>query len=171
MTLDPSRQQLVLDRTAEMIHRADAAFGLALPVPAVSFDLRGRAAGMFRVRQGAPEIRYNPWIFSRWFDENLAETVPHEVAHYVVFVRHRRRVRPHGAEWRAVMREFGVPPKVTCNYRPEDLADLPGRRLKYFEYRCQCTVHSVSSIRHNRMTAGRARYLCRRCHEPLQPIG
>lgn len=171
MVLDPSQKQLVLDRTDEMVSRAASGFGLALQTPDIRFDLKGRAAGMFRVRAAIPEIRYNPWIFARWFDENLAETVPHEVAHYVVYSRCRRRVRPHGAEWREVMEFFGVPPRVTCNYRPEDVADLPGRRLRYFDYACHCTTHRVSSIRHNRMIAGKAGYLCRRCHGALHPIG
>ena len=154
-----------------MVAVAASAYGLNIPTPPVLFDLKGRAAGMFRIRRGNPEIRYNPWIFARWFDENLAETVPHEVAHYVVATRFRRKARPHGAEWRAVMHLFGVAPRVTCGYRPEDIADLPGRRLRYFDYACDCGSHSVSSIRHNRMVAGKARYLCRRCHGPLQPTG
>ncbi len=171
MPLDPIQKRLVLDRTHKMVAMAASGFGLTLQNPAIRFDLKSRAAGMFRIRGAETEIRYNPWIFARWFDENLAETVPHEVAHYVVYSRYRRRVRPHGAEWREVMEFFGVPPRVTCSYRPEDIADLPGRRLRYFDYACQCTTHQVSSIRHNRMIAGKARYLCRRCHGPLRQTG
>ena len=169
MPLDPHQQRLVLDRTGHMVDLAAAAFGLKLQTPAVSFDLKGRAAGMFRVRSAVAEIRYNPWIFARWFQQNLAETVPHEVAHFVVYSRYRRRMRPHGPEWREVMQLFGVPPRVTCDYRPEDIADLPGRRLRYFDYTCDCTTHRVSSIRHNRMAAGKAHYQCRRCHGSLRP--
>ena len=168
MPLDSHQQRLVRDRTSEMIASAATAFSLRLKAPDVLFDLKGRAAGMFRVRRSVAEIRYNPWIFARWFDENLEQTVPHEVAHFVVYSRFRRRVRPHGPEWRDVMALFGVAPNVTCEYRPEDIADLPGRRMQYLDYRCRCTTHSVSSIRHNRMVAGKARYLCRRCGSPLQ---
>ncbi len=52
----------------------------------VRFELQGRAAGMYRVHKGERVIRYNPYIFSKYFDDSLANTVPHEVAHYITDV-------------------------------------------------------------------------------------
>lgn len=168
--LDRSQERRVIDRTHMLIQRAASLFDMTLPPLPVHFNLKGRAAGMFRIRHGQAEIRYNPWIFARWFEENLAETVPHEVAHYVISRRHRSgTVRPHGPEWRAVMHAFGAAPRATAAYRPEDIADLPSRRMRYFDYVCGCAIHKVSGIRHNRMTRGMAEYFCRKCRLPLRP--
>ncbi len=168
--LNADRQREVEQATDAFIVRAETLFGLRLPPVTVRFDLKGRAAGMFRVRHGNPEIRYNPWVFARWYADNLAETVPHEVAHYVVSRLHRRRTKPHGPEWRAVMQAFGVAPRVTCGYRPEDVADLPRRRMREHAYACGCMQHRLSSIRHNRIRRGKASYHCRKCRRPLRPV-
>ncbi len=156
-----------MEQTTQFINRAASLFDRKLaPVP-VLFDLRGRAAGMFRIRHGQPQIRYNPWIFARYFESNVNDTIPHEVAHYVVdqlFGRHG--IRPHGIEWQRVMLAFGRAPKVTCDY---DLSGIPQRKVKRFRYHCSCSIHQLSSYRHNRITSNLAQYLCRKCRHPLQP--
>jgi len=159
----------VVEATRRSIAQAAVLFGCELAEIPVSFELRGRAAGMYRVRGRQREIRYNPHIFARYFSDNLANTVPHEVAHYVTDVLHGlRRVRPHGPEWRAVMRALGAEPVATCRY---DLAGLPVRRQQRFSYRCACTTHSLSTVRHKRIQGGRVRYHCRRCQTPLRYAG
>ncbi len=161
-------QQRVRDATHECIARAGHIFERDFPTIAVTFDLKGRAAGMYRVHNHSRLIRYNPYIFAKYFDDNLATTVPHEVAHYVVDVLYRAgSVRPHGAEWQRVMRSLGAEPQVTGNY---DLSGVPIRRQKRYSYRCGCMTHQVSSARHNRMVHNRARYYCRRCKSALAPV-
>jgi len=167
--LSPEQRQRVVEATRRSIVRAGTLFGCDLAVIPVRFDLHGRAAGMYRVRGGQREIRYNPHIFARYFSDNLENTVPHEVAHYVIDMRHGlRRVRPHGPEWRAVMRAFGAVPVATCSY---DLDGIPVRRQQRFSYRCACTTHSISSVRHKRIQSGRVDYSCRRCRAPLSYAG
>jgi SprT protein len=131
----------------------------------IRFDLSGRAAGMYRVRQGRRCIRYNPYILARYFDEGLAETVPHEVAHYATDVLFGlANIRPHGAEWQDLMRALGAEPRATASY---DLTGVPVRRQRRFSYRCSCTVHHLSTRRHNRIRLESAAYICRRCKAPL----
>lgn len=167
--LSAELQRRVVEATRRSIERASALFGCELAEIPVRFDLRGRAAGMYRVRSGRREIRYNPHIFARYFNDNLANTVPHEVAHYVIDVLHGlRSVRPHGTEWRAVMRAFGAEPTVTCRY---DLDGIPVRRQRRFRYRCACMTHRVSTVRHRRIQDGRVRYHCRRCRTLLSYTG
>lgn len=127
----------------------------------VRFDLRGTTAGMFRVEGRHREIRYNPWVFAKYYEVNLTGTVPHEVAHYIVHeVYGCRRVKPHGAEWQALMHYFGADPQVTFQL---DLDDIPQRRQRTHPYRCDCRAHSVSTTRHNRVLKGQGQYLCRYC--------
>lgn len=165
--LDESRQRQVREATAECVSRAARLFEREFVAPPVRFDLSGRAAGQYRVLRGEAAIRYNPWIFARYFHDNLADTVPHEVAHFVVDqLWGLRRVRAHGREWRSVMQALGVEPRVTASF---DLSGLPVRRQRRFDYHCACGVHSLTTCRHNRVLRGEVRYHCRHCGETLRP--
>ena len=164
-SLEPSRQDQVVAATLECIRRSEQLYDRKFTPPLITFDLSGRAAGMYRVQGERRQIRYNPYIFARYFADNLANTVPHEVAHFVVNALYgRRKVQPHGIEWRAVMQRLGAEPSVTCRY---DLSGIPQRRQRRFEYRCACNTHAMSTVRHNRAQSGRGRYLCRQCRQPL----
>lgn len=143
---------------------AEARYGLALENIPIHFDLRGRTSGMFCYRDNRAFYRFNEAIFSRYFEESIEQTVPHEVAHYVVFKRYVRRKKPHGPEWKAVMHDFGIPADVTCKL---DISDLPARKLKRFTYKCPCRAHELTSIRHNRILRGVNRYACPSCHQVL----
>lgn len=166
--IDPQHQRLVVAATRRTIARAGELFACEFPAIPVSFELRGRAAGMYRVQRGRRLIRYNPYLFARYFEDNLANTVPHEVAHYVTDMLHGlRNVRPHGREWQAVMRALGARPEVSCRY---DLEGIPVRRQRRYGYRCGCTTHQLSTVRHRRVQSGRACYVCRRCGDPLRLV-
>lgn len=157
-----------MDVTAERIGEASLRYGVPLAVIPVTFDLFGVSAGMYRSAGRQTVIRYNPLIFSRYFEENLRDTVPHEVAHYVVDKLYGRRgVRPHGCQWQAVMTDFGVTPLVRHDWNLEGLGI---RRQRRFAYRCGCGRHDVTAVRHNRMRKRGVVYRCRRCGEALRPI-
>ena len=164
-----SHQELIVRSTTdEFIEQACNIFTQKIPLIPVIFDLKGRAAGMYRVLNGERVIRYNPYIFSKYFDDNLLTTVPHEVAHYVVDVLYGvHRVKPHGPEWREVMLSLNAEPKATGDY---DLAGIPVRRQRRFPYRCGCKTHEISTVRHNKILSGAAAYLCRTCKKPLASI-
>jgi len=168
MTVKPinqSRQRQVVAATTACILRAEQLFERDFLLPHIRFDLSGRIAGMYRLRHQQHEIRYNPYLFEKYFDDNLANTVPHEVAHYLVAEMYGwRNIRPHGTQWQAVMLRLGVAPQVTCRY---DLSDIPQRRQRRFSYVCNCTTHRLSTVRHNRVQGGTGKYLCRQCREPL----
>ncbi|MEZ5556672.1 SprT-like domain-containing protein [Haliea sp.] len=166
--IDAVQRAQVVQATQHWVEQAALLLQRSLPQPAVLFDLRGGTAGMFRVQRGLCSIRYNPWIFARHFQENLQHTVPHEVAHYAVHVHYpNRRLKPHGPQWRRMMQLFGVPPKVTFDLA---LDGVPMRRQQRHPYHCGCREHAVSTVRHNRMREGRARYLCRYCKGALVPF-
>lgn len=166
--LGAERRAEVVAATGSWLHRARSLYGHPLPEIPVHFDLFGRSAGMYRVRGKQREIRYNPVIFAGWYAENMADTVPHEVAHYVVDVLHGRRARPHGAEWRGVMTSFGLVAKRTGDF---DLSGLSLRTERRFTYACPCTRHELSATRHNRVSRGQRRYRCLACGGELVPAG
>ena len=160
-----AQRQHVEQRTEDFICQAETIFGRRFARVPVLFDLKGRTAGMFKVVGRHGLIRYNPWIFGKYFAENLRDTVPHEVAHYIVHeVYPRRGTKPHGCHWKGLMAQFGADPGVTFQL---DLDGVPQRRQNNHPYQCSCRVHDMSSTRHNRAQRGAARYLCRYCNDSL----
>lgn len=163
-----TQQRQIEQRTEEFMVRAEDIFGRRFARVPVLFDLTGHTAGMFKVIGKRGLIRYNPWIFGKYFEENLRDTVPHEVAHYIVHeVYPRRGTKPHGHHWKSLMLQFGADAGVTFKL---DLAGVPQRRQSSHRYQCGCRIHEVSSTRHNRAQRGAARYLCSFCNDGLMYI-
>ena len=161
-------QQQVIQKTRHFIITAADYYNHSFSEIPVLFDLKGRAAGMYRVRGGQRVIRYNPYIFAKYYDDNLNETVPHEVAHYVTDILYGlKSIRPHGAEWKSVMQVFGVAANRTANY---DLAGLPKRQHKLFNYSCGCRTFELTSRRHNKVVRGTGQYQCLDCGGKLSFI-
>ena len=135
-------KKLVTQATKNYIYTAEKIFKSNFPLIAIRFDLMGKTAGMYKVRNAERSIRYNPYLFSKYFDDNLATTIPHEVAHYVTDILFGlNNIKPHGSEWRAVMQDFGVKPQVTGRY---DLTGIPVRQQRRFDYQCNCTCTRLS---------------------------
>ena len=147
--------------TKRYLRQAATRYGYDYQPVQISFDLKGRAAGVYQVRQGSVHIRYNPYIFAKFYEDNLRTTIPHEVAHYVSDRLYGlRNIKPHGKEWQDIMQEFGVKPQVTGRY---DLAGIPVRRQKRHEYICNCRSHQISTSRHNKIQQGNVSYQCQYC--------
>ncbi|MDC0403791.1 SprT-like domain-containing protein [Porticoccaceae bacterium] len=167
-------QALVVDTVQQWCQTGEQLFSVALPLPEVRFDQRGRVAGSFiaarpatakRLAQ-ADKLRFNPWLFAKYWQESLADTVPHEVAHYAVSRLYpQRRLKPHGPQWKAVMLAFGLPARATGRYSVEG---IPQRQQRSFTYQCGCRSHQLGAVRHRRASRGCAVYHCRACRGPLQ---
>ncbi len=167
--ISPELQQKVIRQTAQLLSTAENYYQRTFPEIPVLFDLRGRAAGMYRVQAGRRVIRYNPYIFARYFEDNFSRTIPHEVAHYITDVLYGlKRIRPHGSEWKSVMAVFGADPARTANY---DLTGIPQRQYRRFVYRCDCQDYELTTRRHNKILRGQGHYLCRECGARLLFVG
>ena len=172
--LSTEQQNKVVDETRAYINQASKLFGLNKKSVEITFDLKGRCSGMYRVKparrkifsQPQREIRYNPYIFSKYFEDNYATTIPHEVAHYVTDIIHGlRNIKPHGDEWKAVMQAFDADASITANY---DLSGIPLKKQSLFTYQCECREHQLSSIRHNKINRHRYQYYCKACKQTLR---
>jgi len=161
-----SQQQHVTQMTCHYIERAAVLYERLFDAIPVSFDLRGRSAGMYRCRNGERLIRYNPYIFAKYFEDNVADTIPHEVAHYITEKLYGiGRVRPHGREWQEIVHAFGV--KSSRASHRYDLQGIPVRVHQRIAYQCGCATHNITRRRHTQMKQGIAKYLCRRCGETI----
>lgn len=164
--IDQTRQLQIIAEVERYIDLGGKHFGRVFdPVP-VLFDLKGRTLGMYKIHQRKRVIRFNPWICAKYFDDSLATTVPHEVAHYLTDVLYGlRNIRPHGPQWKALMAVFGADASVTARY---SLEGVPQRVIRRIDYRCACRDHQLTIHRHNRIRAGKATYHCRTCGGPLR---
>jgi SprT protein len=160
--ISEQQKKHVIIATADRISHAGRLFGRDFEQIDVDFDLKGRCAGMYQVRGRLRRIRFNPWLFAKYFDESVSDTVTHEVAHYIVDCLYGiRRVKPHGVEWQSVMVRLGAVPKATGNY---DLSGIPVRQYERVRYSCACRSHELTLLRHNKIIQQGARYRCQYCH-------
>jgi SprT protein len=159
-------------RTNELLQHAAAlcaSHRARLPDPVIRFDLHGQAAGQMQWRRGArPVLRYNLDIAQHHHEDFLAQTVAHEVAHLITAACHGQ-TRPHGSEWRAVMRHLGIANPQRCHQYAVD--ETAVRRQRRWAYECNCRGHELSTTRHKRIQTGSSRYHCRQCGAALRPAG
>lgn len=166
--INETTQKEIVTLVDDYIDRANYIFGKTfLPIDVI-FDLKGRAAGMYKVYRKQKVIRFNPYHFAKFPEENMKETIPHEVAHYITDqVYGIRNIRPHGAEWKALMLKFGVEPKRTFSY---SLDGIPTRAHKRHPYSCGCMEFAITTRRHNKIQNQKAEYLCQQCGGKLKYI-
>jgi len=166
--LDENNQLNIIQLVNDYIQRSEIIFDRTFKPIDVSFDLSGRAAGMYKVVRGVGQIRFNPDHFEQYPEENWNETIPHEVAHYITDqVFGMRNIRPHGKQWKALMLQFGVEPKRTFSY---SLEGIPNRMHKRHPYRCICSQFEITTRRHNTIQNGRADYLCKQCGQKIEYV-
>jgi SprT protein len=74
----------------------------------------------------------------------IDRTLRHELAHLLAQYRYRRkRILPHGREWRKACRDLGIRDERACHKLP-----LDGRQLRRrFIYRCQNCQRSFPRVR------------------------
>ncbi len=154
------------------VEQANAYYRRRMPLPKLLFDLRGATAGQMvaqRVTRSRTEysIRLNSALLKQHVHYFTAQVLPHEVAHMVVDWIYGRRVRAHGEEWQAVMRDcFGCRPE-----RCHSLPTVPARtHRRDYIYRCACQSHAFTARRHKSAQSG-STYLCRTCKGTLQYEG
>lgn len=100
-------------------------------------------------------VLLNPRL--REFNGEEERTLRHELAHLVAFERaagflRRKRIAPHGPEWRQACVELGIPDETRCHTLP-----LPRRRVeRRFGYRCptcQAVLWRARAISRRRVVA------------------
>ncbi len=170
-------QYSVVEAVRVNIETANDYFGKTLVVPEVRFDLRGKSAGQARfeyprafglVKKASPVIRFNRILMEENPQAFINEVAPHEVAHVVANQLFGRKIKPHGQEWKMIMRSvLKQEPSVTHRF------DVSRASPKSYIYSCEChgLTHCLSAIRHNRVQRQQSSYLCRNCNATLGYTG
>ena len=61
----------IVEATNSCVEKAGGIFSRHFSLLTIDFDLRGKCAGMYQVRGKKRRIRYNPWIFAKYYEESL----------------------------------------------------------------------------------------------------
>ena len=113
-------------------------------IPEIRYDTKGRAAGWAHFSHLGPHwIRINPILLNENVEYVVNQTVPHEIAHLVAYTVFGTRIKPHGHEWKFVMRVFGKEPK-------------------------RCHRLDVTSVQRVRRAVTRITFHCDKCKQPLE---
>lgn len=134
---------------------------LGLPMLAINLSLRWHArlrttAGRACARR--LRIQLNPRLLD--FPGELRQTFLHEMAHLVAHARYpKRRLAPHGKEWRQACAALGIPEEKTCH----TLSLAPRRKMtrKHFYHCPHCKVEIARVVPLRR---GEACLACCRVH-------
>ena len=156
-----SAQQLLLDASAQVVALCESAWnapGLSMRLTFVVGQRLQRSLGRCYPERGLVRIaRFALDLPTELRDEIIC----HEAAHLVVFERHGRSQKPHGAEWKELMRSVGLTPRVRIHLAdraPSFSASQESTRILY-EHRCP--VCQAARIARRRVSQWR----CRNCVE------
>lgn len=128
----------------------------------ITYDLKGRTAGM--AYSLPPEIKLNLQLLldSRYTEDMLNDTVPHEVCH-IVQRQLAPRSKAHGHEWQRLMYLIGLEPTRCHNYEVAPVR----KHARPHRYECDCRVHMVTNLIHTKIQSGQVR-TCLNCKGRLR---
>lgn len=103
-------------------------------------------------------ISLNPLLREHGFSE-IDRTLCHELAHLLAqFRAGRRRILPHGPEWRAACHDLGIGDEKRCHNLPFPIRE----RVRRFVYRCPHCLTDFPRVR--RIERAPACLVCCRAH-------
>lgn len=161
-------------KLTECIGKAKARYGRDFPMPKIVYRQLGTRAGTANWKTQVIELN-SDFLRNGHLEDMINNTVPHELAHLVCYTIHnptvrmawsgRRVVKPHGNEWRAIMKLiFGCDPDRTHDYSLEGVKLKGGKR---HEYTCKCgKTFQISTTIHNKILRGSNRH-CVKCKSSI----
>lgn len=141
-TVVEGRDAVLEDQAREML------LGLDLPGGARLITVTWNA----RLRSTAGYARYPSWAIElnprlREFEGQVERTLKHELAHLIAYHRSgRRRIEPHGREWRAACADLGIADETAHHRLPLPRKEV-ARKLTYACPVCQSQVPRVRKFR------------------------
>lgn len=160
--ISDSLKQAVHEQVEALCLIASEHLNQTIVPPSIGFRRSGGNAGTAHLQRN--HVNLNPIYLSSNQDEFIAQVIPHEIAHIIVY-QYFGKTKPHGREWQAVMLNvFGRPPHVRHSMT------APEARKKIFNYRCDCGPTELTIRRHNKVVRGEQQYQCRRCNTILRYV-
>lgn len=149
---------LAQQRIEQVYQDAEAKYQKTFPRPKIGFGIRGRVAGRAFYYQNKIELNFALLLQEK---ENFISRTPgHEAAHLIAFQLYGGGIKPHGIEWKSVMRVIGQDPSRCHNFEV---------KTNYI-YICKCQKYYFSVRRHRSFLSGKMHYSCKNCNSRLQPL-
>lgn len=136
------------EKISETIDMAERLFNVTLS-PTIRWDLRGQAAGQAGFKGLKMYMRFNETALELDPDHLINQTIPHEVAHLVCFMRPDLG-KNHNKGWKVVFRMLGG-----AGDRCHNIPLPKARKMRKFLYGSTCGKQfELSSIRHKKIQQG-----------------
>jgi len=143
VTLQFRGRDIDLEQIARELLRARGASRLAKELHVEWNSRMKTAAGRADYRQKL--ISLNPRLLEH--PPEIDRTLRHELAHILAQSRAgRRRILPHGVEWRQACRDLGIGDEKRCHNLPFPVSER-ARRYLYKCPNCRCDFHCTRRIR------------------------
>lgn len=157
----PSPSMQVRNTIARRLARLWTKWGCPVLAQAMRVDFTNRLGkAVARCNPRRCVIRVSLAVLAPQNRRLLTEILTHEAAHAAVYHLHGPKARPHGNEWRQLMRGEGLEPRLRLTLPDPPTRAEPRRRPGLrFEYRCP-VCQSVCSMRRRD-----SRIRCRPCVE------
>jgi SprT protein len=120
-----SETEQAVQEVIKAFEMARAKLGIVMPLPRVTFHLRGTTAGKAYIREN--RIDLNPVLMHENLTKFIDQTVYHECGHILAYKQCGFSIKPHGPEWARILWMFGKPAKRCHNYSTETVT---GRKPK-----------------------------------------
>lgn len=135
---------------------AQELFEVDLSNTVVFMDTKGLTAGWAQKQGNELTLKFNTEAIEKYFALMVADTIPHEVAHLVCFMKPHLG-KGHNAGWKNVCMMLGGQPDRCHNMKLTST-----RKTRSFEYLSENGDRmELSIIRHNRLQNGRvSAYVC-----------
>lgn len=102
------------------------------------------------------QIKLSKWYVELNNEKEVKDTILHEIAHALSYVRHGRKGIGHGKIWKDICREIGAIPKA----RSKEKLNKPNNHYKYVDTCCG-TTYKRHRLRKN------VSYACPKCRIAL----
>jgi predicted SprT family Zn-dependent metalloprotease len=144
---------------------AEYTFAVDLSKLELTFDLRGRSAGMAVGRGGLDpmlRIRLNQEAYDIDPDRMLTQTLPHELAHIVCYAMmyqgrlDRKAAVGHGKSWKTICVELGGKPD-RCHTMALTPARKPTKQKRHVYKLDSGTMIELTTVRHNKVQRGKVK--------------
>lgn len=155
MTFEELHQK-TLDRIEAVYRRVEEHYGMNFPRPQISFQLKGRRAGVAYYRENL--IKLNRQLLAENGDKFILDTPGHEAAHLVARRLFGGFIKSHGNEWKSIMRIIGQEPTRCHEFEVKT----------NHVYSCACNPSNyISTYYHNRSVKGAIILRCKKCKTKL----
>jgi predicted SprT family Zn-dependent metalloprotease len=121
------------------------------------FDFESCKRSLGRCNYNLKKITISKWYAELNEEDDVEDTILHEIAHALSFIRYGREGKGHGKLWKRTCREIGAIPERIH----KGIIDYPDNHHKYVDT-CVCNI----TFKRHRLSEFR-QYRCPKCRQPL----